>query len=96
MRQSSASVAGKTGDLMRTVSILAAVLFAAAAMAPSLTGTTASSTGQSAQSNKAQCDAQRKVCYAGKTQTGSYGAQYVAPEDVRMCEAAYRMCTGRH
>ncbi len=54
------------------------------------------STTPTAQSNKAQCDAQRKACYAGKTQTGSFGATYVAPEDVRMCEAAFRMCTGQH
>ncbi len=80
---------------MRTVSILAAVLFVAAAMAPSMAGTTTSTT-PTAQSNKAQCDAQRKACYAGKTQTGSFGATYVAPEDVRMCEAAFRMCTGQH
>jgi len=65
-------------------------------MAPGMAGTTTPSNGQSAQSNKAQCDAQRKACYAGKTQTGSFGATYVAPEDVRTCEAGYRMCTGQH
>jgi hypothetical protein len=80
---------------MRTVHFLAAVLFAAAILAPITAGTAASSsTDPSTQSRKAQCDAERKACYAGKTQTGSFGATYVAPEDVRICEEGYRMCTG--
>ena len=82
---------------MRTIHLFAAVLFAAAAMAPSTAGTaTSSSTPSAAQSHKAQCDAERKACYGGKTQTGSNGTRYVAPEDVRACEDGYRMCTARH
>ena len=82
---------------MRTVQVLAAVVFAAAFIAPSTAATTSpSSTPSAAQSRTAQCEAERKACLASKTQTGSYGARYVAPEDVKMCSDAYRMCTGQH
>jgi hypothetical protein len=79
---------------MRTASFLAAFLFVAAAMAPITAGTTAPSTRQSAQSRTAQCDAERKACLASKARTGSFGAQYVAPDDVAACQEAYRICTG--
>jgi hypothetical protein len=73
------------------------MLFAAAVLAPITAGTAAtSSTDTSAQTKKAACDAERKACYAGKTQTGSFGATYVAPEDVQTCEAGYRMCVEQH
>ena len=81
---------------MRTVHILAAVLVAAALVAPSTAGMTTSSTQSSAQNRTAQCDAERKACLASKTQTGSYGAKYVPPDDVKMCQDAYRTCTGKH
>jgi hypothetical protein len=78
---------------MRTISFLAAALFAVTVMVPSMTGVAASSsTTSTAQSKKAQCDAERKACYGGKTQTGSSGSRYVAPEDVKTCEDGYRMC----
>ena len=78
---------------MRTASFLAAALFAATVMIPSMMGVAASSsTTSAAQSKKAQCDAERKACYGAKTQTGSFGSRYVAPEDVKICEDGYRQC----
>ena len=85
------------GDIMRTVYFSVAVLFAAAAMVLGVAGTTlSSSAAPSAQSRAASCDAERKACLASKAQTGSYGARYVAPDDVAACQAAYRMCVSGH
>ena len=78
---------------MRSIHLSAAILFGIVVMAPSIAGTAeSSSTSTATQSKKAACDAERKACYAGKTQTGSFGSTYVAPEDVQTCEAGYRMC----
>ena len=85
---------------MRTLSILTAALFSAAAVVPlpSLAGPSAASSVElSAQKRtpSATCERNKQACMSGSARTGNFGARYVPPEAVRMCMDQYRACIGR-
>jgi hypothetical protein len=80
---------------MRTISMLAAVIVAAFVIAFGQSAVSAA-TAKPSSPQQAQCDAQRKACYAAKTQVGTYGERYVPPDAVKECESGYRMCMGRN
>ena len=78
---------------MRIALYLSAIVLAASITAPVMAATAPKI---SRIASNADCTAQRKVCYAGKTQTDGNGARYVPPDAVRDCEAAFRMCVRGH
>lgn len=79
---------------MRIVTLLAAgLLLTAAGISPGLAASPPKVTRIAASNS---CAEQRKVCYAGRTQTGSNGTRYVPPEVVAECEGAYRACMQGH
>ena len=83
---------------MRIASLLVALALSASVFVPTMAApvSTATPPKLSLIASNADCTAQRKVCYAGKTQTDGNGARYVPPEAVRDCEAAFRMCVRGH
>jgi hypothetical protein len=78
------------------VTLSAAMILGAFTIIGASQSIAAPSTSSTASSRKANCDAQRKACYGGKTQTGSNGERYVPPDAVKECESGYRMCMGRN
>jgi hypothetical protein len=80
---------------MRIESLIAAIVLTTAITSPVMAARSPQISRIAASSN-ADCTAQRKVCYASKTQTDGNGVRYVPPEAVRDCEAAFRMCVAHH
>ena len=78
---------------MRIAPLLTALMLATAMASPVAA---ASVPKISRIASSTDCNAARKVCYAGKTQTDGNGARYVPPDAVRDCEAAFRMCVRGH
>ncbi len=76
---------------MRIARLAAVLVLTAATITPAL-----SAPGVTHIAANPDCNAQRKVCYASKTETDSNGVRYVPPDVVRDCEAAYRMCVAHH
>ena len=78
---------------MRVISLVAALAVATALSAPVVAAT---SPKLSRIASSSSCAEQRKVCYAGKTQTDGNGVRYVPPDAVAECEGAYRACMQHH
>ena len=85
---------------MRAIIFLSALSFIVATVAPvpAIAGSTAPLSVEISAQKRAPsptCDRERKACMSGSARTGNFGARYVPPEAVAMCQESYRRCIGR-